>query len=318
MTELQRLLITTRLKKGSFTEYFKQVKAVFRTRLEQGTDTPEQMEAIKTVLAKLESVHSVADFQKLVESEMPKVTPVVTTPKSQQFEKDVTTHLQRADKLMNEGRYKKALIEIQTALRINPRCEEAIEMRANVLAITGRTDEALKELKKAEALNSKDYRIYVIRGDILIYAKQDYEGALKEHEKVFELGELMKQATLPGWGTAMIELGRGDEAMRLVRDWPINPTDESLFIFRSEYYRRRGEFELALREADQAVLNESSVHARLERAEVFEAQGRREQAIQELEYTTKRWGQSTFFEKLAMKRLRELRSLLQADELEAG
>jgi tetratricopeptide (TPR) repeat protein len=319
MAELQSLQIRSRLKKSSFTEYFKQVKEIFRSRLEQGTDTPDQVEAIKTVLAKLEPVHTVADFQKLVESELPKVTPVVSKPGNRQFEKDVTTHLQRAQDLYLVNKYKKALKEIQSALRLNPRCGEAFAVRATILGTIGNIEEALSDLKKAEALKPNHYQIYTARGDILATAKQDYAGALKEYDKAFKSDQLMKSTTLPSWGTAMIELGRGEEAMRLVREWPISPTDENIFVFRSEYYRKRGEYDLALREADHAIqLNEESANARLERAEVLEAQGRREQAIQDLKYVTGRLGELTFVQKLALLRLKELRSLSEADEIEAG
>jgi tetratricopeptide (TPR) repeat protein len=89
----------------------------------------------------------------------------------------------------------------------------------------------------------------------------------------------------------MIELGRGDEAMELVRDWDLDPSDPEVFIFRSQFYRYTGQYETALQEADQAILlsgqsdggSDDPLFSLWERAKVYLAMGRRELAIQDLE-----------------------------------
>jgi tetratricopeptide (TPR) repeat protein len=310
-TEIQGLQIRAIIEKKSGVQQIEAFKRLLRARVEAKTDEPEVIEALQAILAKLEPLRTSADFRKFLESELPNTPPPPLKMLNKQFEKDVAVHLQRAEELVSDKKFPKALSEIRSALRLNPRCVEALTLRSKVFAFMDRVEEALKELEKAERLNAKHFEIYRIRGYILCDSKQDYQGALQQFEKAFELEEAVKQLILPAWGNAMIQLGRGEEAMQLVRDWNLNPGDPDLFIFRSQYYRKKGDYEAALRETDQAIqLDDETPWISLkERAEVYEAMGRREHAIQDLEQAIESTFEGTFTIHALRQRLDELRSL---------
>ncbi|HKR00298.1 MAG TPA: hypothetical protein VJT09_06470, partial [Pyrinomonadaceae bacterium] len=320
VTELQGLQIRALIEKKSDVQQIAEVKRLLRARLEANTDEPEVIEVLREILAKFEPLRTSADFRKLLESELPKAPPPPQLKMmNKQFEKDVAVHLQRADELFVADKYSQSLSEIRSALRLNPRCTEAFTLRAEVLAVMDRVEEALKELEKAEKLNPKYYDIYRIRACILCQSKQDYQGAIQQFDKAFELGA-DKQMALLAWGKTMVELDRGEEAMQLMRDWNLDPSDPNLFIFRSQYYRKKGEYEAALQEADQAIqlLDDTSSFGLLERAEVYEEMGRREHAIQDLERAMEYTDEGAFSMHEKQRRLDELRSLLATTEAEAG
>lgn len=313
MTQLQGLMIRSRTEKKSFVQYLEEFKTLLRARLQAKKDEAQQMEALQEVLAKIEHLHTLADLLNLVKSELPKVSPAHTQTGNKQFTKDVAVHLQRAEEFAMAGKFQKAVAEIRSALRLNPRCVEAFILRAKALAITDHVDDAMKDLETAEKINPTYFEIYNIRGCILHDSYKDYQGALQQFEKAFEL-EMVKQAALPEWGEAMVELGRGEEAMQSIRNWSLDPGDPTLFIFRSYYYRRKGEHEMALREADQAIKlgDDDPSNGLEERAEVYIAMGRRQQAIDDLERAMKYTAEGTFKRRGFHERLNELRSLATA------
>jgi tetratricopeptide (TPR) repeat protein len=315
ITELQRLQIRSRMEKKSNTQQIKELKSLLRARIEANTDKPGVVESLKVLMIKLEPLNTPADFRKFAEAEAPKMKHTSLQSLNKQFEKDVAVHLQRAQGLIEADKFQKSLSEIRSALRLNPRCADAYGMRANVLAALGRFKDALKDIETAQRLNPKESITHALRGDILCNAFQDYQGALQEYEKAFELG-IVKDMVMPEWGTSMIQLGRGDEAMKLARDWNLNPGNSLLFIFRSQYHRKKGEYEIALRDVDQAIqLSENDQPWSLrERAEVYEAMGRREQAIQDLEQAIKFSVEGTHIRNILRQRLNNLSSLLVTTE----
>jgi tetratricopeptide (TPR) repeat protein len=289
ITELQGLQIHSRMEKKSGIHHIEKFKELLRERLETDTDG-EIIQALQAVLEKLEPLRTSADFRKLVDSKGAMRSLMSLPTSNKQFEKDVMVHLQRARLLIRDHKYQKALTEIRSALRLNPRCVEAIVGRATVLIMTDHAGDALKELQKAEKINAKYGWIYAIRGHIMSLVLYDYEAALQQFQKAFELDDATQEAALIPWGTAMIEVGRGEDAMHIVRNWNLNPNDPELFVFRSRYYRKAQEHEIALQEADQAILlscssdnDDDPFLSRLERGKVYTAMGRRELAIQELE-----------------------------------
>ncbi len=281
---------------------------MIRARLEAHRDNSEEAEALKVMLETLEPLRNSGDLLKLLKSESSKMPSIPTTGGNKQFTKDVAVHLQRAHEMALAKDYQRSLSEIRSALRVNPRCSEALITRANVLAVLDRIDEALEALAKAEKLNPKNPLIYSIRGDILCNLRGDYYGSLEQYETALKLG-LMKELVLPEWGTAMIALGRGEEAFKMVRDWNVDPTSPYLFIFRSQYYRMKCDYEAALIQADQAVQlsgKEPALELR-QRAEVNEAMGRREQAIQDLERAVQHSVKGTSARRIVSERLNNLR-----------
>jgi tetratricopeptide (TPR) repeat protein len=311
-TEIQNLQIRAHVEKRSIAQNLEELKKLLRARLEAGTDRAEEAKALRAVLEKIEPVRTPADLVKMLESELPKMkNPLPATglkTLNTQFKKDVMVHIQRAEELTTRRKYQRSLTEIKSALRLNPRCAEAFTLRAKVLALTDRVADALKDLKKAESLYPRDYRIFSYRGQILCEALADYEGALQEFDKAVEL-DMPKQVVRPWWGKAMIAVGREDEAMQLVREWGVDPTDPDLFIFRSQYHRSKGDYEAALLEADQAIkLDTKEAMNFKERAEVYEAMGRREHAIQDLELALEYAPEGTFKIRLLRERLNELRA----------
>lgn len=318
VTELQGLQLRAFIEKRSDIQQIEDLKRLLRARLEVHVDEPEVVQALQAVLTKLEPLRTSADLRKLAESKAPRLSMTSLPTSSRQFKKDVMVHLQRANEFISADKFQKALAEVRSALRLNPRCAEAIVIRAHVLAITGHVDEALKELQKAERLNPKYYRTYALRGIVLTFPLHDYETALQQFEKAFELESSAKQRFVHMWGTAMIESGRGEEAVQLVRDWDLDPSDPDVFTFRSKYYRSKGEYEIALQEADQAVLlsdsdDIDSLFGYWERGKLYVAMGRRELAIQDLERAVNFAAVGTINRRVL---LEELRSL--ADDRSSG
>ncbi len=308
MTELQRLQIRSRTEKKSDVQQIEDLKIMLRARLRGNKDAPKEAEALEALLAKLEPLHTSADFRKLLESELPKTKGKPSKGSSKQFKKDVAVHLQRAVDLLQEDNYQKSLSELRSALRVNPRCAEAFTIRAQVFALTDHVDDALKELENAERLNPKDSQIYLIRGSILCDSLQDYDGSVQQFETAFKL-DMPKQAlNLASWGKAMINVGRGEEAMQSVRDWDCDPGDPQLFVFRSQYYRSKGEYDAALLESDQAIqLYDKAPWILRERAEAYEAMGRRELAIHDLERAIEIAVDGTFLKRKLRQHLNSLR-----------
>lgn len=319
ISELQALQIRSRIEKRSDIQEIEALKNLLRARLEAGTDGSAEIEGLQAALTQLEPLRTSADLRKLIESKKPKRSVTSSRTSNRQFEKDVVVHLQRAGELISAKKYQKALTEIRSALRLNPRCAEAICIRGEVLARMDHVADALRDLERAEKLNPKFYAIYIARGEILTFALHDYESAVYQYEKGFELESasnnvLCKQLALRSWGTAMIGLGRGDEAMELVRDWNLDPSDPNFYIFRSQYYRNKGEYEVALQEADQALLlsepNDTSSNGPLfslwERANVYAAMGRRELAIQDLERAMSYAPEGTINRRVLLEDLRSL------------
>jgi tetratricopeptide (TPR) repeat protein len=151
-TELQGLQVRSRIEKRSSIQQLEEFKRLLRARLEATTEGSEESQALRAVLTKLEPIHTSADLRKMIVSVERRV--LAASPMSnKQFEKDVMIHLQRALELIRADKFQKAMTEIRSALRLNPRCVEAITMRAGVLAVTDHVDEPLKELQKAEKLN---------------------------------------------------------------------------------------------------------------------------------------------------------------------
>jgi tetratricopeptide (TPR) repeat protein len=322
MTEIQNLHIRARVEKRSIAQHLEELKKMLRARLAAGTDRAEEAGALRAVLEKLEPLRTPADLVKMLESELPKMQkPSSATglkTLNTQFKKDVMVHLQRAEELAGRKKYQKSLAEIKSALRLNPRCAEAFTLRAKVLALTDRVADALKDLKKSESLYPRDYKIFSYRGQILCEALADYEGALQEFDRAVEL-DMPKQVIRPWWGKAMIAVGRADEAMRLVREWEVDPTDPDLFVFRSQYHRNKGDYEAALLEADQAIkLDAKDAMNFKERAAVYAAMGRREHAIQDLEHAIECAVDGTFTMHLLRERLKELRAPADAGGEETG
>jgi len=296
LSQLQKLQIQSRVDKRPSIERLRELKQLLRERLKEAVDDVEDTEAMRDLLIKLEPIQNSADLRKMIQTEMPKMQYTMATAPNKQFEKDVMVHLQRAEAYARELKLQESLREIKSALRLNPQCALALVMRAGVWAMMDQVEDALRELTKAEKLNSKIAQIYAYRGAIIRSGEKNYEDALKEFEKAFDLDELMIENTLSSWGKCMVELGRGNELMELLRKMEPDPTNPQLYIARSRYYRKNGQFELALQQADQSVhfINKISAEPYYERAEVYSAMGRRQQAIEDLERGLKRTLKGTF------------------------
>lgn len=307
-TQLQQMQVRSRLEKKSEIHQIEEMKNLLRSRLEANVDKPEVLEALRVAITKVEPLHTSADFRRLLQSESEMRRSWFPTVTSNKFKKDVAVHLQRAQEFYHASKYAKGLAEVRSALRLNPRCAEAFWMRANILAYADRVEEALKDLDRAQKLNPKLYYIYNTRGAILNDA-DDYEGALRQFEKAFDLG-MGKQMAMPYWGETMVELDRGEEAMQLVRDGEFDPSSPYFFVFRSHYYRKQREYNMALREADQAIQLPYDLPSSLkERAEVYTAMGRTDLAIMDLGQAIENAPVGSFIRRWLCDRLAELYSL---------
>lgn len=278
LAKLQTIMIRAQTAKFSAIQLVGELIPLLRQQKNNPATEPKVRDGLARTLEALEAIKSPEDLKDLLGRTQKEATKASSHGKNlfhgRQFKKDVFVHIGRAERYYSQNQFRKALKEYRSALRLNPRCAPAHVGRANVLAVLDRVPEALRELDLAEKIDPGYAAIYVIRADICGYAG-NYDECLANVDKAMALGTGRTQI-LSVWGWSMIELGRGDQMMSILRNEEINPAQPELFGLRARYYRARRQYGAALREINQAVAIKSddcgvNLDNLLERAEIYAA-----------------------------------------------
>jgi tetratricopeptide (TPR) repeat protein len=137
--------------------------------------------------------------------------------------------------------------QLQRAVALSPNYAEAHYVLGTALPLVGRLDEAIEAIRKALALDplSASYSEWLAR--FLLY-RLDYEGAIAEAQKTFELDEGSLRAPLY-IGSAYLALGDAETALK--------------------WYRRAQGLEKAVRSYDAMIVRALAALVRRDEAEAI-------------------------------------------------
>jgi tetratricopeptide (TPR) repeat protein len=268
----------------------------------------DNADALRKVVATLDSIKSPTDLSKLLETPPPGGNDVRAPGAGQ---KDVVFHLNKAEAHYRQGQLSLALAEAKKALRINPRSSNVLESRARVLAGLGNVEGARRDLRALEQIDPRNLYTYAIRGALFWFADRDAAKTVAAYERAFALG-------YPKWtldldrAEALVVLGKDEDLMRELKRDAADPSDPDLFVARSMCYQRRGELSVALSEANQAAsfwemsrkghwLTARWVYVR--RGEARWASGDRQGAIKDFEQALSLVGEFALLERAILARL---------------
>jgi serine/threonine-protein kinase len=147
----------------------------------------------------------------------------------------------------HEWNFADAEKQLQRAVVLSPNYAEAHYVLGTALPLVGRLDDAIAAIRRALALDplSAAYSEWLAR--FLLYSK-DYEGAIAEAQKTFELDETSLRAPLY-IGTAQLALGHPETAL--------------------EWYRRAQGLEKAVRSYDAMIVRALAALDRRDEAEAI-------------------------------------------------
>jgi tetratricopeptide (TPR) repeat protein len=278
LTRIQALPLRAAVQKRSLPDMLEELRSILRERLSANPE-PDQREGLVAALAQLEKINSPNDLKEFAE-EASRVSKAQDFGSNAQFTKDVAVHLSAGHDAVDRGDFRTALREFKLALRLNPNCARAFAGRAKVLAITDKVSAALEDLSRAERLDRREHLIYKYRAFIYMEAEQ-YEASLENVEKVRDLGFGRRSVLLP-WGFSLLALDRGEEMMATIKSEQMDPHDEHIFILRAAYFRTALQYDVALREIDDAlVIAPTSAYVAHERVRIYVAQKNSNAAITE-------------------------------------
>lgn len=109
-----------------------------------------------------------------------------------------------------KGRYRQAIEDYSTALKINPKYGEALNNRANAYAATGRYALSLADFAKLIAINPEYADAYYNRG-VLRLSVRDFDGAVDEFTKAIKINPGMADA-YNNRGVALRLMGQYEKA----------------------------------------------------------------------------------------------------------
>lgn len=92
---------------------------------------------------------------------------------------DISTYIENANSLAQQGNYKEAYIQINEALKINPSSPRANRIRGNLNFIRKNYKAALKDFSKVIEAYPKKSRAYSDRA-LVYYALENYEKAKED------------------------------------------------------------------------------------------------------------------------------------------
>ena len=168
-------------------------------------------------------------------------------------ESETYVQLKQADllfsKASNETDSAKKLIHLNEAILLNSQNHAYYLERGKVYWTLNRIDEALKEFNKALSLKPTDVATKYGLG-LLLAKKQMYEEAIKYYEEVIDF--IPETAQYKAF--ALFKLNKMSEALSFLGDYIAqNPNVASALNARSDLYRRKGEYRLALEDITIAI-----------------------------------------------------------------
>ena len=161
-------------------------------------------------------------------------------------------HASRGQILRSERDWQGEEQEYLRAIALNPSYPTAHQWYATLLAALERSDEALREIRRAEELDPLSHAIAVTVAQILFLAR-DYDGAIEQLKKTLELEPDF--ASAHAWlGIVYAEQGAYEEVIRSVhRATELNPDNPNVRVGLAYMYARTGERAKALETMERAV-----------------------------------------------------------------
>jgi tetratricopeptide (TPR) repeat protein len=149
--------------------------------------------------------------------------------------------------------------------------------------MTDYLQEALKDFDRAIALDDKDGRAIVSRGQI--YRQMGfYDEALKEFDHAIELDDKNGWAIVSR-GQTYRQMGRYDEALEdFDRAIELDDKDGRAVLSRGQTYRQMGRYDEALKDSDRAIeLDDKDGRAVLSRGQTYRQMGCYDEALKDFE-----------------------------------
>ena len=133
-------------------------------------------------------------------------------------------HNNLGDVYYKRGDYDRAILEFQTAIKLNPRYGDAFHNLANVYLLTGKQDLAIENYQKAISINPKIWETHQNLAHIY-FSQKKYEFALDSLNKAIELNPTSYDLYY-NLGVVYLSLGKKQEAKEaLNKSAVLNPSD---------------------------------------------------------------------------------------------
>ncbi|MGW7300863.1 tetratricopeptide repeat protein [Streptomyces sp. NPDC054829] len=197
---------------------------------------------------------------------------------------------ERGDHYRLTGRHEEAVAELGRAIELNPDYPSALASRGAALGELGRPEEALADLDRAITLEP-DYTWALVMRSRAKFVLGDEAGMFADLDAAVAAEPdafwIRRERAIQ-----YLEAGRREEASAALRDClSREPEDANSWAILGELHRLRGEYEEALRHLDHALsLSPDYGYAYAERARVYVALGRTEEARADLERSPTRDG----------------------------
>jgi len=311
---LQGITIKAMTEKKDVLSMIEGLREFVESQIENPSLSCDQREGLRKALGKLSEVHTPEDLRKLSinSANGPSVSKGMerALKTNKRFAKDVVMHIQRAELFFNDSNLKRADGEIRAALRLNPRCVEAMVLKSNVLRLKDRHKEALKMLKSAEQVNKNFPLIQVYRA-IVYFDLGDFEEALAYMEKAFNVGLGLEQVFHP-WALIMLKLGRGVEVMNALKNAVNIRLDQTwIFEIKAEHYRQKNNYRTALREINRGISLESENFSLYKtRARIYFDKGEFDLCLQDVKHAIELVPKATVMERFLREDLEEYRLVI--------
>lgn len=191
----------------------------------------------------------------------------------------------RAECLRRQGRLAEAEADLEIAVRQAPNNPEPCVLMAQILAASGDSDTALKFLERAELIDAEWYRVYLIRGDVLVTA-----GALDLAEKAYRRSIALAPGNVESLtALALLLLDQDGDCpeARLLADAALrfSPNCVDARVIKALFTLNTGKVERALAEFNRALrINPDHFRARLERGVVLLRIGRMDEAFADFQW----------------------------------
>ena len=172
--------------------------------------------------------------------------------------------------------------ELKTAIKLDPRSEEAVTTLAMLYTDEGDTSHALQVLSSIPD-SARSAKLYAALG-AAYEQRKDYKSAVDAYKHAIVLDRDNLDA-IRGLAENLLNDGQADAALeqyKIIAD--ANPEDAQTYLRIAEIYRRQGKYDLALENLKKAdTMVPDSMEVPYNMAAVYQAQGRYEDAVQLLQ-----------------------------------
>ncbi|WP_049779242.1 tetratricopeptide repeat protein [Rhodomicrobium vannielii] len=193
--------------------------------------------------------------------------------------KDAKAYSNRGDAYDNKGEYDRAIADHSEAIRLDPKNSNAYTHRGNAYRDKGEYGRAIADFNEAIFLDPQYAFTYYNRGNAY-RDKSDYDRAIADYDEAIRLYPAMAYA-YGGRSHAMFKTGKLEAAMADI-DKAISLDKQLAFFFyrRGHIHLASGGKDSALADFNEALRLESgAVSALSGRGQVYEAQGKKDLAV---------------------------------------